>query len=185
MNREQFFKILNKELKPLPDEERESALEFYTEYLNEAENEYEAIAKLPHPKQIAAKLIAEFGIKEPKKLKTSTVVLLAVTSPVSIPLAIAFVAVMLSLAIVLLSLSLVFPSVVVSVGACAIASLVFIIPAFLFNMGTGLVFVGIFLVCVALTIVFAKLSVVIIKAITSLFKLIVLKFVKRRHGDEG
>ncbi len=184
MNREQFFKILNKELKPLPDDERESALEFYTEYLNEAENEYEAIAKLPHPKQIAAKLIAEFGIKEPKKLKTSTVVLLAATSPVSIPLAIAFIAVMFSLAIVLLSLSLVLPSLAIAVGASSIVSLILIIPAFFFNVGTGLVFIGMFLLCVALTIVFTKLSIIIFKAISNLFKLIILKFVNRRQSYE-
>ncbi len=184
MNREQFFKILSKELKPLPQEERDSAIEFYTEYLNEAENEYEAIANLPHPKQIAAKLIAEFGIKEPKKLKTSTVVLLAATSPVSVPLAIAFIAVMFSFFIVLAVLGLVFPIVAVSMGATALASLVIIFPAFFYSGATGLIFLGTFLVCVALTIAFAKISAIIIKAIINLFKVIILKFVNRRNSDE-
>lgn len=50
MTRAKFMKTLKLKLKPLPLEERDSAIEFYEEYFNDAESEEIALRKLGNPK---------------------------------------------------------------------------------------------------------------------------------------
>jgi len=67
MNRKDFLKDLRRELERLPFEERESAITYYEEYLDEAgpENEAEAIRSFGSPASIAAGLRAEEAMNTP------------------------------------------------------------------------------------------------------------------------
>lgn len=62
MNGKEFLQQLEKELKGVPKEEKVELLNYYTEYLAEAEDEIEAVAKLPTPEEIVSELLEESGI---------------------------------------------------------------------------------------------------------------------------
>lgn len=61
MNRQEFIKILNDSLSSMPADERENAVNYYEEFLNEAEDDEAAISKLGDPKSIAQQIIRESG----------------------------------------------------------------------------------------------------------------------------
>ena len=56
MNRAEFMKILRSELRRLPEDERNSALEYYEEYFDEAgpQKEQQVLENLGNPKKIAS-----------------------------------------------------------------------------------------------------------------------------------
>ena len=65
LNRERFLELLEYELCALPIEEKEEALTFYRNYLEEAGEEAEnEIAKLGSPKQVAQNIQNEFHYKK-------------------------------------------------------------------------------------------------------------------------
>jgi len=115
MNKSEFLKALSKQLKLMPKEDREDALTFYSEYLEDygfAENE-DVTAKLGTPKEVAKNMIAEITMKhidsnEEKKSakKTATIVWIAIISifsmPISLPIALCLLIVVLALFITLL-----------------------------------------------------------------------------------
>lgn len=59
MERNEFLTALRERLQILPAEEADSALRYYEEYLDEAENEEEAIRSLGSPEQIAARILTD------------------------------------------------------------------------------------------------------------------------------
>ncbi|MDO4289160.1 MAG: DUF1700 domain-containing protein [Eubacterium sp.] len=96
MNRAQFLAALKRHLRSLPEEERSSALEYYTEYFDEAGSarEAEIIAELGSPAKLAAQIRGEFALSagEGKKIPGFVIVLLALFSaPVALPLGIVLV----------------------------------------------------------------------------------------------
>ncbi len=118
MNRDQWLKKLEKELKKLPQEEREEALVYYREYLEEIPEEQweESSKQLGSPGRVAAQIKGDYAINRlehqgekdhQKGQKTTTkiwLILLAVfggimAAPVAIPVAIALVAVAGSLVV--------------------------------------------------------------------------------------
>lgn len=117
MNKSEFLKALSKQIKLLPKEDREDALTFYTEYLEDygfAEDE-DVTAKLGTPKEVAKNMIAEITMKhidsnEEKKSakKTATIVWIAIISifslPISLPIALCLLLVILALFVSLLIL---------------------------------------------------------------------------------
>jgi len=122
MNRKDFLKELRRELEGLPFEERESAITYYEEYLDEAgpENEAEAIQGFGSPASIAAGLRAEEAMNTPpttpkEGAKKTWLVLLAIFSaPIAFPLLIAVAALGFSLFIA-------FASIIFAFGITAIA----------------------------------------------------------------
>lgn len=62
MTRNKFLKQLNNQLQFFPTEERENAVLYYMEFLDESENIAETLESLPKPKEIAYKLREELGI---------------------------------------------------------------------------------------------------------------------------
>ena len=60
MERNEFLSALRERLKNLPAEEADAALRYYEEYLDEAENEEEAIRSLGSPEEIAARILADY-----------------------------------------------------------------------------------------------------------------------------
>ena len=117
MNKSEFLKALSKQIKLMPKEDREDALTFYTEYLEDygfAEDE-DVTAKLGTPKEVAKNMIAEITMKhidsnEEKKSakKTATIVWIAIISifslPISLPIALCLLLVILALFVSLLIL---------------------------------------------------------------------------------
>ena len=108
MNKEQFLDELRRELSGLPQEDIEERIAFYEEMIadrmDEGMSEKEAVSGIGSVEEIARQIMSEIPltklVKEkvrPKRsLKAWEIVLLVLGSPVWIPLAIAAVAVLLS-----------------------------------------------------------------------------------------
>lgn len=135
MNRKEFLAELDLALASLPEEERRNALLYYNEYLDDAgvENEHEAITQLGSVKEIAARINAEFAIKEmeenpisPKKgFSAIWIVVLAILSaPLTIPLAACVVAVFLSIVAVAISVVVAFWAAAIGCVVGGIATLI-------------------------------------------------------------
>ena len=58
MNRETYLKELRKYLKRLPKDDYENAMEYFTEYFDDAGNDEEAIRELGSPREAASDLLA-------------------------------------------------------------------------------------------------------------------------------
>ena len=162
MNKEEYLKELRKNLKRLPEQEINDALEYYTEYLEEAgpENEAAILEELGSPKDLARKIIIEAVDKEfikedsddessessdnsDKKSKHSLwIVLLAV---LAIPMSPVVVILLLALLIVIFVILITLFAVVFAFGVAALAGLLsFILGIILIfiNPGIGLVTIG-------------------------------------------
>jgi len=95
MNRKAFLTELRRELDRLPTEERENAIAYYEEFLDEAgpENEAATIQGFGAPRAIAAELRAEHVLSTPSKtpregaLRLWVVILAIFASPIAIPVA--------------------------------------------------------------------------------------------------
>ena len=111
MNRQEYLRILNKELRRLPRADREQALRYYEEYFEEAgpENEQAVMEELGNPIDIANQIIRDLAIKkmeEPEKsvkhgFSAIWIVILGVfAAPIGLPLALAFAVVIFCLVFV-------------------------------------------------------------------------------------
>ena len=109
MNREDYLRQLRKYLKRLPKEDYDNAMEYFTEYFDEAgpEGEQAAINELGSPKQAAgevlANLLGERTSRETKakpKASVGQILLIAIlavcAAPIGIPLVIAALALLLA-----------------------------------------------------------------------------------------
>ena len=99
MSREEYLRALSRELRRLPKDEYEKAMDYYVEYFEEAgpEREQEIIADLGEPKDVAAQIIMDAAMERmnrPQKsmkrgLSTVWMVVLAVcAAPIALPMAI-------------------------------------------------------------------------------------------------
>ena len=161
MNKKEFLDALSKQLRLMPKEDKEDALTFYREYLEDYgfDDNEDVTSKIGKPKEIAKSLIAECTMKhiennEEKKTprKTARIVWLAIISiftlPVTLPLAIALLIVVITL---LFTLLIVFLSILASAlavifaGGTAIAASI-VAPGIgqkLVVIGTGFLLIGI------------------------------------------
>ena len=64
MTRDEFLQALRRELSPLSPEERDAAVNYYEEFLADAEDEGVAIEKLGSPPLIAQRILQENGVKD-------------------------------------------------------------------------------------------------------------------------
>lgn len=103
MSREEYLRVLSRELRRLPKDEYEKAMDYYVEYFEEAgpEKEQEIIKDLGSPKDVAAQIIMDAAMErmdKPQKsmkrgLSTVWMVVLAVcAAPIALPLAIGILA---------------------------------------------------------------------------------------------
>lgn len=101
MDRKEFLKELYIALGRLPEDEKRNAMAYYNEYLDDAgaENEEQALKDLGSVREIAARINAEFAIKDmeahpkstAKGLNAVLVVLLAIfASPIAVPISLLF-----------------------------------------------------------------------------------------------
>lgn len=129
MNRNEFIEALRRELRNLPQDEIDAAVEYYEEYFDEAgpDREQEVLEGLDSPKKIAGQIKSEYAVRRLDEESGSTarkglsavwwVIIGICSAPLSIPAAIALVA----LAVCGFAVAL---AVVVSVFAAVIGVLV-------------------------------------------------------------
>ena len=200
MNKEEYISELSNCLKRLPESDKQKALEFYREYLEEAgqENETSTIEALGTPKELAKKIIVECvdknyikeelsesndsninndssqeAKKEKGKVKLSAIwiVLLAICA---LPFSQVVIALVIALLVIVISILITIGALVLSGVVTAIAGLIMFVVGILsiFSMpGGALLPIGIGLTCIALGVLMSI-------GFYELGKLIVIGFVK-------
>lgn len=191
MNRREFLKTLRRELESLPFDEREEALAYYEEYLDEAgpEREEDAIRSFGSPREIAARILADHAIKTPPKTpkegfsKIWLIVLAIFSAPLALPLAIALGAMVFSMFIavisVVFSIGLVALVLILGGGATIVASFFSILTGpgtFFFLLGSGMVMVG-------LGILLAYLTYIVAIKLPAMFIRFLSRFIRDRRAN--
>lgn len=161
MKRNDFIKELEKRLKYLPKEDREDAIAYYNEYIDDMElaEDEDLSDRIGSPKEVAREIIENCTIKavEKQKEKGSVkgsgkivwLVILAVASiPVSVPVAVALTVVVVALlaALLIVLASLFAASLAVICAGIACVAGCFVTPGFsniLVMAGAGTITTGI------------------------------------------
>ncbi|MBB1080405.1 DUF1700 domain-containing protein [Limosilactobacillus sp. STM2_1] len=160
-------------LSPLAAKDRDDALEFYDEYIADAGlNTRKAIEeKLGTPRQLGHKILADYSIKVndkaakkgPASAKSSWrvfwwVLVAIITSPITLGLGIAVLAVLIGIGAAALGLIIGIIAMIGSIAVIAVVALyagvtLLIVEPFsgLFYLGIGLTLIGLFLICVPLS----------------------------------
>lgn len=156
MNKESYLAELERYLRRLPKEDHDSAMDYFTEYFDEAGTE-QALAQLGSPRQEAEQLLQNLlqkQVQTPKEHKTGNIILLTLlaicAAPIAAPIAIAGVALVLAFLLVIACVLLcvvLFAVAALLVGGKlllrAFFALPFSIPGALVIAGIGLLFLGI------------------------------------------
>ena len=165
MNKQEFLHRLQQGLAPLPPEQQNEHLAFYSEMiddrLEDGLSEEEAVAAIGSPEEIAAQILANTPLSQvnaeqskPRRgLKTWEIVLLAVCSPIWVPLLIAAASVIFSLLVVLWSLIITLWAVGISLVAGTFAGIAAAVLFIVQGHGlTGLAMLGAGLICAGLSV---------------------------------
>lgn len=204
MNRTEFMSQLKENLSNLPVEERENAISYYTEYLDDAvagnlnENsntsieEERIIRELGSPSKIASQIIGNYAVSDiatspksaKKGLSTLWIVILAIfASPIALP--IAFGAVALAFALIVTIFSFIFAFALVAAACIASGGFVIIVGFRIlltsFDFATFFLFVGGGLITIAIGIIFGWLTMFLTKKSLSLMAQLLGKFLLRRN----
>uniref|UniRef100_UPI00403F8100 DUF1700 domain-containing protein n=1 Tax=Candidatus Enterococcus willemsii TaxID=1857215 RepID=UPI00403F8100 len=183
MNRETYLMELQRYLKKLPHEDYVDAMDYFTEYFDEAgiENEQAVIAELGTPKQAASDILGQLLEKQ---RDTSTIgmqrtfwlaILALLAAPIGIPLALTAFLLLVTVGLLFFTLILVICSLMVA-GVLAggklvlrgIIALPFSIPGGLSLIGLGLLLLGLgFLLTSFMPVIFRFVKKVVLK-LTSL-----------------
>lgn len=153
MNKTAFIKELNKRLKYIPKEDREDAIEYYTELMTDMElsDTDDVTERLGTPKEAAKQILNDCTQKhvdayaEKKTVKGhATVIWLSILGVLSLPLSLPLAVVVLTLAIVLIIVAL---AILISLCAAALSLVVTGLASFVFmwtapGFGQGLVVFG-------------------------------------------
>lgn len=155
MNKQEFLSALTGALSGIPQKEQREALAYYEEMIDDriedGMSEQDAISAVGTPDEIAKAVIANVPmgklvrerVKPKRSLRTWEIVLLAVGSPVWLPIAIAALAVFFSLYVVLWSLDVTAWAVGASFAGGAIGGIVASFPTlFAGNIGIALFLLG-------------------------------------------
>ena len=185
------MKSLRKSLKKFSDEETREILQYYEEMIDEQIDqgclESEAVADLGNIDYISSEIkndLVEARIANNKSIKRTwsnfSIVLVSLLSPALMPLAIAFIAVFLSLFITIYALALAF-------GATSVGLIIGIVPVCIegviqFGAAGGFIFAGIFLILIC---IFAFLSVISVYGGNKLLNKIIRLFIKKRKEKGG
>ncbi|CEP80921.1 DUF1700 domain-containing protein [Paraclostridium sordellii] len=171
MNKKEFLKELNKKLKHLPENERIDAVKYYEEYFEDAQinEDIDVLCELSTPSEIASQILSEYSIKEKNKesknikTKISSIwfVLLAIlVSPISLPITILLILVIIIGLFAIFLVGFVF----LVVAASLIGSGVYIIfsgigyiftdiNSTLISLGLGAIFIGISVLAIILIVI--------------------------------
>jgi len=195
MTKEQYLNDLEQKLSKIPAQDKENAMNFYTEYIDDAlengktiEDVQKALGK---PEEVAAKIIADFSVnrvKEKPSLSNGLKALIAVLGvcalPLALPAAIAVVAIIFALLVAVFSI--VFSLIMTAFGLfLAVAVIIGVAVALLFTDPLlGMVTLGASFVASGILILlgycFIKLASLLVAGTTYLIKSIVDK--NRKEG---
>lgn len=179
MSRNEFIEVLRRELKKLPQEEIDAAVEYYEEYFDEAGviGESPAIEELGNPKKIAGQIKAEYAVRKldedsgssaRKGLSAVKWMIIGICSaPLSIPIAV--VAIMLAIcgAVVGISVAL---AVFAGILGMLVASAGLIVMGILsvpLAISTAIMFIGGGLIGLAIFALLGVLAVIGLRKIVS------------------
>lgn len=150
MTRDDYLAELERQLRQLPPEERENAVSYYREYLEESENLLETLDRLGSPKKVASEILANYSIRSAEERPTAKrglsavwIVIAAIfASPVAIPLAAlaagsAVLLVLLLVMVLLLVWGAAFAFIMAGIFLFCIS-----IPIFPQSVATGFFFIG-------------------------------------------
>ena len=190
MTRTEYIAKLTKYLRKLPQQDYEEAIEYFTEYFEEAgpENEARVIAELGTPKEAAheviSRLLEEKIVEDKSSLRNKTTILwiaiLAVlASPVALPILLFFLAMIMTLlmiifAVIVTALALTFALLISGVYTffTSFSLLSVSLASTLFGGGLGLLMFGGALLLLLISFEICKL---IVKLITLLIKWLIKK----------
>lgn len=191
MNRQEFMNRLAAELSRLPKEEVQAAMEYYSEYFDEAgrEREQEAIKELGSPSKIATQIKADYAVRqldEPGAKGSARkglsavwwVILGAFAAPVAFPVAICLGAVAFS---IFVSLAVAAICLIVGLICCCVGGIAFVIIGLVgltASFSSSLVLIGGGLITAGIT---ALLCVGVAIGARALFRVIVRRM--RRNRD--
>ncbi|WP_343342769.1 DUF1700 domain-containing protein [Terrisporobacter petrolearius] len=191
MNKQEFIKQLKIKLKKLPQDELDNAIEYYTEYFDDAniDDNVDVTKELGTPSQIASQIFADYAVKDkPSKNNISSIwfIILAIfAAPIALPLtfaaiiiigSLAFAGFMLIAALGITVLAIAFTGVVVFISSFSIISKTF--AGALLIMGIGCALAGISILCVN---VILSLFNWFIKLIVKLANSIIMRFSKKSN----
>ncbi|MEG0292872.1 DUF1700 domain-containing protein [Enterococcus sp.] len=152
MNREQYLQQLKKYLKKMPPEDYVDAMDYFTEYFDEAgpENEQAVMETLGSPKQAANDVLSQLFEKQknPSNQKWSAKQLWGVSflailaAPIGIPLAITVIALLFSAILLWLSFILVLASLALAGFLAGVKLILRGVIAAPFSYGGALILVG-------------------------------------------
>ena len=130
MGKNEYLRTLARELRKLPKEEFDTAMDYYTEYFEDAgpEKEQEIIQELGTPREVAYQIITDAAIKRmeeqvdvKKGFSTLWIIILGIcAAPVALPMAFAMVALFASLLLVVVA----FVGSAILVDLCALAGVI-------------------------------------------------------------
>lgn len=201
-DQQKYLKELTDYLSPLKDADRDDALEFYEEYLDDAGlDTITAIEeKLGTPRQLSYKILADYSIKDndestqdrrPASAHSSWrtfwwILVAIVTSPLTFGFSILLLCLLIAAGGVAFGLIVAVIAIVLSIAGIAVAStyigigLIATAPfSGLFYLGIGLSLIGLFLICIPLSYWFIRL---IIQGIANFAKFLYNKIQTRRES---
>lgn len=179
MNRAEFMKILRSELRKLPEDERNAALEYYEEYFEEAgaENEQQVLENLGNPKKIAAQIKADYAMQQLDHEEVTTAkkgwtafkwsIIGICSAPISIPVAAALVCLAIAALVAFAGCAVGIIVGVIGAMAGSVAFLVLGVLAFSAAASTGVMFLGAGLTGLGISVLLGWLVIWAIKAIVS------------------
>lgn len=114
MGKNEYLRTLARELRKLPKEEFDTAMDYYTEYFEDAgpEKEQEIIQELGTPREVAYQIITDAAIKRmeeevhsvKKGFSTLWIIILGIcAAPIALPMAFALVALFASMLLVVIA----------------------------------------------------------------------------------
>ncbi len=185
MDKVTFLRLLNHYLKRVPKQERKNAIAFYEEYFADAADEAQAVAALPHPKQVAAKIIMEVGQRGETDLPILTIVLAIFSLPVTIPLvllsAVLTVLFVIGLGVVVLAIVALFALCML----CAAALFAGCIAIFAYQTAKGLLLLLVAAVSGGVCVLGFLLVRFLVKKIFAGFRTLFLRLGKKRCDSAG
>ncbi len=164
MNKAEFLRKLKAELSKLPKEELEDVIQYYTEYIEDAEDEQKAIAELGNPHKIATQIKADYAVKQldddginlKKKNKGIVafwfVILGIFAAPVALPIAIAGGAVAFAFFVVVIAIAISLLICIAAFFGCGIFAIIAGIATLFVNFANSIIAIGIGFVAIGLSL---------------------------------
>ncbi|HAT54377.1 MAG TPA: hypothetical protein DCW31_03905 [Lactobacillus sp.] len=209
MTTDAYLNELRRRLHGLSDSERADVMDFYTEYIEDANltSGDAVVDKLGSPKRLARKVLADYSIKEnetaeqkgeqrtPRSNATMVwmIVLAVLSTPVTIPAAIAIVAVLI--AVVAVAVALVGSGLVIAVvligGGIAVAGVSLYTGVYMMftNVLVGVAYLGIGLTGIGAVLILIPLCFYILRFLIQIsanfIRFLYRKFSNRRQQPKG